>query len=197
MYISIKWHSWFFKSWWCLLYFGHVQTRTAGKCWLQKTPFCLKLSTHAQKSVLSWSISISRILGCTYWKVPLENTLSVCSCYHTHGKLIFNWRWLNIYVYVRGLIKRQLKMSFPCVLYVYIQPTSRFVLSGGFLHLLKTKTKNKETKTNTKSKTTKNKNNKKQQQNKTKQKKNKTKQNKTKQNKTKQNKNKTKTKKNK
>ena len=72
MYISIKRHSWFFKSWWCLLYFGHVQTRTAGKCWRkktpfclklsthaqwrQKTPFCLKLSTHAQKSVLSWSI---------------------------------------------------------------------------------------------------------------------------------------------
>ena len=38
-------------------------TRTAGKCWRQKTPFCLKLSTHAQKSVLSWSISLSRILG--------------------------------------------------------------------------------------------------------------------------------------
>ena len=56
MYISIKRHSWFFKSWWCLLYFGHVQTRTVGKCWRQKTPFCLKLSTHAQKSVLSWSI---------------------------------------------------------------------------------------------------------------------------------------------
>ena len=58
MYISIKRHSWFFKSWWCLLHFGHVQTRTVGKCWCQKTPFCLKLSTHAQKSVLSWSISI-------------------------------------------------------------------------------------------------------------------------------------------
>ena len=80
MYISIKRHSWFFfKSWWCLLYFGHVQTRTTGKCWHQKTPFCLKLSvhaqwrqkppfclklsTHAQKNVLSWSISKSRILG--------------------------------------------------------------------------------------------------------------------------------------
>ena len=63
MYISIKRHSWFFKSWWCLLYFGHVQTWTTGKCWCQKTPFCLKLSTYAQKSVLSWSISISRILG--------------------------------------------------------------------------------------------------------------------------------------
>ena len=79
MYISIKRHSCFFKSWWCLLYFGHVQTRTASKCWrqktpfclklsthaqwCQKTPFCLKLSTHAQKSVLSWSISMSRILG--------------------------------------------------------------------------------------------------------------------------------------
>ena len=78
MYISIKRHSWFFKSWWCLLYFGHVPTRTIGKCWRQKTPFCLKLSahaqwrqkppfclklsTHAQKSVLSWSISMSRIL---------------------------------------------------------------------------------------------------------------------------------------
>ena len=48
MYISTKRHSWFFKSWWCLLYFGHVQTRTVGKCWLQKTPFCLKLSAHAQ-----------------------------------------------------------------------------------------------------------------------------------------------------
>ena len=58
MYISIKRHSWFFKSWWCLLYFGHVQMRTAGKCWRQKTPFCLKLSSNAQKSVLSWSISI-------------------------------------------------------------------------------------------------------------------------------------------
>ena len=89
MYISMKRHSWFFKSWWCLLYFGHVQTRTIGKCWRQKTPFCLKLSahaqwrqkppfclklsTHAQKSVLSWSISMSRILACTgptlgqYW----------------------------------------------------------------------------------------------------------------------------------
>ena len=79
MYISIKRHSWFFKSWWCLLYFGYVQTRTIGKCWRQKTPFCFKLSTHAQwrqktpfclklsthvqKSVLSWSISMSRILG--------------------------------------------------------------------------------------------------------------------------------------
>ena len=42
MYISIKRHSCFFKSWWCLLYFGRVQTRTTGKCWLQKTPFCLK-----------------------------------------------------------------------------------------------------------------------------------------------------------
>ena len=79
MYISIKRHSCFFKSWWCLLYFGHVPTRTIGKCWHQKTPFCLKLSahvqwrqkppfclklsTHAQKSVLSWSISMSRILG--------------------------------------------------------------------------------------------------------------------------------------
>ena len=79
MYISIKRHSWFFKSLWCLLYFGHVQTRTTGKCWHQKTPFCLKLSahaqwrqkppfclklsTHAQKSILSWSISMSRILG--------------------------------------------------------------------------------------------------------------------------------------
>ena len=31
MYISIKRHSWFFKSWWCLLYFGHVQTRTDAK----------------------------------------------------------------------------------------------------------------------------------------------------------------------
>ena len=78
MYISIKRHSWFFQSWWCLLYFGHVQTRTIGKCWRQKTPFCLKLSahaqwhqkppfclklsTHAQESVLSWSISMSRIL---------------------------------------------------------------------------------------------------------------------------------------
>ena len=82
MYISIKRHSWFFKSWWCLLYFGHVQMRTIGKCWRQKTPFCLKLSTHAQwrqktpfclklsthaqKSVLSWSISMSRILGKTW-----------------------------------------------------------------------------------------------------------------------------------
>ena len=27
MYISIKRHSWFFKSWWCLLYFGHVRMR--------------------------------------------------------------------------------------------------------------------------------------------------------------------------
>ena len=81
MYISIKRHGWFFKSWWCLLYFGHVQTRTVGKCWRQKTPFCLKLSTHAQwrqktpfslklsthaqKSVLSWNISVSRILDFT------------------------------------------------------------------------------------------------------------------------------------
>ena len=40
-----------------------ADTRTAGKCWRQKTPFCLKLSSNAQKSVLSWSISISRILG--------------------------------------------------------------------------------------------------------------------------------------
>ena len=83
MYISIKRHSWFFKSWWCLLYFGHVQTRTIGKCWRQKTPFCLKLSahaqwrqkppfclklsTHAQESVLSWSISMSRILDTVCW----------------------------------------------------------------------------------------------------------------------------------
>ena len=88
MYISIKRHSWFFKSWWYLLYFGHVQTRTAGKCWLQKTPFCLKLSahaqwrqktpfclqlsTHAQKSVLSWSISMSRILDITVMYTLLE-----------------------------------------------------------------------------------------------------------------------------
>ena len=44
MYISIKRHSWFFKSSWCLLYFGRdVQTRTTGKCWRQKTPFCLKI----------------------------------------------------------------------------------------------------------------------------------------------------------
>ena len=35
--------------------------------WCQKTPFCLKLSTHAQKSVLSWSISMSRILAHTFW----------------------------------------------------------------------------------------------------------------------------------
>ena len=36
--VHIKQHSWFFKScpWWCFLYFGHVQTRTAGKCWRQK-----------------------------------------------------------------------------------------------------------------------------------------------------------------
>ena len=72
MYISIKRHSWFFKSWWCLLYFGHVQTRTAGKCWRQKTPFCLKLSSNAQKSVLSWCISISRILD------PIKKKLQHC-----------------------------------------------------------------------------------------------------------------------
>ena len=33
MYISIKRHSWFFKSWWCLLYFGHVRMGTAAKTW--------------------------------------------------------------------------------------------------------------------------------------------------------------------
>ena len=78
MYISIKWHSWFFKSWWCLLYFGHVQTWTAGKCWRQKTPFCLELSSNAQKSVLSWSISISRILDkAGYATVVHPNSLSV------------------------------------------------------------------------------------------------------------------------
>ena len=62
IHIYKKRHSWFFKLWWCLLYFGHVQTQTAGKCWRRKTPFCLKLSSNAQKSLLSWSISISRIL---------------------------------------------------------------------------------------------------------------------------------------
>ena len=47
----------------------------ASKCWRQNMPFCLKLSSNAQKSVLSWSISISRILGptdvffssCIFW----------------------------------------------------------------------------------------------------------------------------------
>ena len=102
MYISIKRHSWFFKSWWCLLYFGHVQTRTIGKCWRQKTPFCLKLSahaqwlqkppfclklsTHAQKSVLSWSISMSRILGLSRFSmlfslVNLFKNLNLCTSY--------------------------------------------------------------------------------------------------------------------
>ena len=91
MYISIKRHSWFFQSWWCLLYFGHVQTRTISKCWRQKTPFCLKLSahaqwhqkppfclklsTHAQESVLSWSISMSRILGTVIMVMGLLYTL--------------------------------------------------------------------------------------------------------------------------
>ena len=62
MYISIKRHSWFFKSWWCLLYFGHVRMRTAGKSWPLLTSFCLKLSSNAQMSVLSLHISMSRIL---------------------------------------------------------------------------------------------------------------------------------------
>ena len=78
--ISIKWHSWFLKSWWRLLYFGHVQMPPAGKCWRQKTPFCLKLSTHAQKSVLSWSISISRILA----SIPV----GICMCDTIHGSIL-------------------------------------------------------------------------------------------------------------
>ena len=52
MYISIKRHSWFFKSWWCLLYFGHVRTWTAGKSWPLLKPFCLKLSSNAQYECL-------------------------------------------------------------------------------------------------------------------------------------------------
>ena len=105
--LSIKRHSCFFKSWWCLLYFGHVQTRTAGKCWrqktpfclklsthaqwCQKTPFCLKLSTHAQKSVLSWSISMSRILG-SNWKAKYHyfsiQYQEVCEHPHSHALLV-------------------------------------------------------------------------------------------------------------
>ena len=107
MYISIKRHSWFFKSWWCLLYFGHVQTRTTGKCWRQKMPFCLKLSahaqwrqkppfclklsTHGQKSVLSWSISMSRILGYTFIFKQWKRT--------THDLMAHNWqKWKRVFL---------------------------------------------------------------------------------------------------
>ena len=79
-YAHIKRHSWFLKSWWCLLYFGYVQTWTAGKCWRQKTPFCLKLSSNAQKSVLSWSIS--RILDSVYCAQTLHEKSVLWICHH-------------------------------------------------------------------------------------------------------------------
>ena len=102
MYISIKGHSWFFKSWWCLLYFGHVQTRTVGKCWRQKTPFCLKLSSNAQKGVLSWSISISRILGETNIdKCHIASKFNHCSLYATyiHCARVYMWVWKSVQIF--------------------------------------------------------------------------------------------------
>ena len=75
MYIFIKRHSWFFKSWWCLLYFGHVRTRTAGKSWQLLTPFCLKLSSNAQTSVISLRVESLVLLP----KNGYENTSAACA----------------------------------------------------------------------------------------------------------------------
>ena len=73
MYISIKRHSWFFKSLWCLLYFGHVRTRTAGKKLTTVDAILFKIVLKCANECL--------ILKYNYIQNPWQYPFVICACF--------------------------------------------------------------------------------------------------------------------